>query len=379
MLRVSKRHRRFAPYTRGMFSRAQTRFALSVPHALALPAAGVDISSGSVKCMQFAVEHGRLVVGNYAHMPVGEGIVVDGDIEKEDAIIDILRTLRLKHRVRHAVASLSERKAYLYQSLVPSDQKDLRGAVEFELEAHVPLPPSEIIFDYEVARHTAQGTVVAVTAFARRLIETYERVFTGAGIQLRALEVESHALVRATLSTKDVSRVVMIVDMGRRSTRIAVSDHGAVSYTATVEFGGDMLTQALMKRFSLEMPAAEEMKNAKGFLFGDDNKDVVDAVGTSISVLRDEIVRHLAYWNNPSPDDVPRDPIERIIVVGGNANMLGLPEYLSGVLYLPVVVADVWQNVFSLDEYIPTMPMNESLEYAPAIGLAKKYAHNTIW
>ncbi len=362
-----------------MTFRAPTRFLMSVPRTLALPAAGVDISSGSVKCMQFSVEHGRLAVGAYAQMQVPDGAFVDGDIEKEDALVDILRTLRLKHRVRNAVASLSERKSYLYQSLIPADAKDLRGAVEFELEAHVPIPPAEVIFDFEVARQTSQGTVVAVTAFARRLIETYERVFTGAGITLRALEVESHALVRAALSEKDLTRVVMIVDMGKRSTRIAVADHGAVSYTATVDFGGDMLTQALMKRFSIDTAAAEEMKNAKGFLFGADNTDVVDAVGSSISVLRDEIVRHLSYWNNPAADDVPRDPITRIVVVGGNANMLGLPEYLSGALYLPVVVANVWQNVFSLDEYIPSMPMNVSLEYAPAIGLAKKYALNSIW
>lgn len=360
-------------------SRIPTRLALSVPHSLALPTAGVDISSGSIKCMQFSVDGGRLAVGSYAQMPLSEGVVVDGDIEKEDAVIDVLRTLRHKHRVRYAVASLSERKAYLYQIVVPNDQKDLRGAVEFDLEAHVPLPPHETLFDYEVVRRTPTGTIVAVTAFAKRLIDTYERVFAASGVTLRGLEVESHALVRAALSEKDASRVLMIVDMGKRSTRIAVSDHGAVSYTATVDFGGDMLTQALQKRFNLEVGPAEEMKNARGFLFGEGNTDVVEAVASSISVLRDELVRHLSYWNNPSPDDVPREPVERLVVVGGNANMLGLPEYLSGALYLPVVVADVWQNVFSLDEYIPSMPMNESLEYAPAIGLAKKYALNPLW
>lgn len=362
-----------------MQSSLVTRFVLSTPKTLAWPAAGVDISSGSVKCMQFAESHGRLVVGRYAQVPLEQGVFVDGDIEKPDVVVDVLRSLRLKQHVHYAAASLSERKAYLYQILVPPDQKDLIEAVEFDLEAHVPLPPSETYFDYEVVRTSAAGTVVAVTAFARRVIDGYEKVFQAAGITLRSLETESHALVRAALSTKDRARVVMVVDMGKRSTRIAVADHGAVSYTATVDFGGDMLTTALMKRFSLEVAAAEQMKNVRGFLLGAENKDVVEAVASSISVLRDELTRHLAYWNNPAPEDVPRDPIERVVIAGGNANMLGLAEYLSGSLYLPVVVADVWQNVFSLDEYIPSMPMNESLEYAPAIGLAKKYALNSPW
>lgn len=362
-----------------MKSHIPTRLALSVPPSLSMPAAGIDISQGSVKCMQFAREHGHLVVGNYAQVPLQEGVFVDGDIEKEDTVVEVLRTLRLKHRVRYAVASLSERKSYLYQTIAPRGQKNFLEAVEFDLEAHVPLPPQETYFDFEVARETPQGTVLAVTAFARRVIDTYERVFSASGILLRALEIESHALVRAALSEKDRSRVVMVVDMGKRSTRIAVADHGAVSYTATVDFGGDMLTQALMKRFSLEVAAAEEMKNARGFLLGADNKEVVEAVASSISVLRDELVRHVTFWNSAAGTDVPRDSVERVVIAGGNANMLGLAEYLSGALFLPVVVADVWQNIFSLDHYIPSMPMNESLEYAPAIGLAKKYAHNLRW
>ena len=362
-----------------MKSSLATRFALSVPASLAWPAAGVDISSGSVKCMQFAHAHGRLTVGGYSQVPLQDGVFQDGDIEKPDVIVDVLRSLRHKQRIRYAVASLSERKAYLYQIIVPPDQKDLQEAVEFDLEAHVPLPPHETLFDFEIARVTPEGTVVAVTAFAKRLIDSYEKVFTQAGIALRGLEIESHALARAALSTKDRKRVVMVVDMGKRSTRIAVADHGAVSYTATVDFGGDMLTNALMKRFNLETDKAEELKNAKGFLMGKDNTDVVEAVASSISILRDELVRHLAYWNSPTAEDVPRDPVERVVIAGGNANMLGLAEYLSGALFLPVVVADVWQNVFSLDQYIPTMPMNESLEYAPAIGLAKRYALNPSW
>lgn len=362
-----------------MKSLLPTRLALSVPTSLALPAAGVDISQGSVKCMQFAEEHGHLVVGSYVQVPLQDGVFIDGDIEKEEIVVDVLRTLRRKHRVHYAVASLSERKSYLYQTLATPEQKNLQEAVEFDLEAHVPLPPQETLYDYEVVRTTPQGTILAVTAFARRVVESYERAFSNAGIVLRGLEIESHALARAALSEKDRSRVVMVVDMGKRSTRIAVADHGAVSYTATVDFGGDMLTQALMKRFSLETKAAEEMKNARGFLLGDDNKDVVEAVASSISVLRDELTRHVAFWNSSTGTEIERGSVERVVIAGGNANMTGLAEYLSGALFLPVVVADVWQNIFSLDHYIPSMPMNESLEYAPAIGLAKKYALNPPW
>ena len=315
----------------------------------------------------------------YGEVALQEGTVVGGDIEKPDVVADVLRSFRHKYRVRFANATLSEKKAFLYQIIVPAGATSLREAVEFDLEAHVPLPPAETVYDYEVVRQTPQGTVVAVSAFARRVIETYETVFTKAGVTLRALEVESHAIARASLSPDDRARTVMLVDMGKKTTRIAIADHGVISYTTTMDLGGDLLTQMLMKRFNIEAAAAEEMKNAKGFLRGSDNADVVEAVVTSISVLRDELLKNIEYWNNANDDGIPRTPVERVVISGGNANVIGLAEYLSDAARVPVVPASVWQNAFDLDEYIPPMPAQRSLEYAPAIGLSLRSALNPKW
>ncbi len=344
-----------------------------------MPASGVDISGGSVKCVRLTHEHGHIALAAYGEVPLQPGVVVEGDIEKPDVIADILRSFRLKYRVRYANATLSEKKAFLYQILVPPGTASLREAVEFDLEAHVPLPPAETLYDYEVARQTPEGAIVSVTAFAKRVVETYQAVFVKAGIGLRALEVESHAIARAALKAKDRTRAVMLVDMGKKTTRIAVADHGVISYTTTMDLGGDLLTQALMKRFSIEASAAEEKKNATGFLRGKDNADVVEAVVASISVLRDELLKNIDYWNNPADDELPRTPVEKVIISGGNANVIGLAEYLADATRLTVVPAKVWQNAFSLDEYIPPMPAQHSLEYAPAIGLALRGAFNQSW
>ncbi len=344
-----------------------------VPPAVLAPLAfGVDISSGSVKCASFVRRGAGLAAGAYAEVPLPDGAFQSGELEKPDAVTEVVRSLRLKHRMRVAHASLSEKKAFLYQVIAPPQQQSLREAVEFDLEAHVPLPPAEIVFDFEVVRRSSQGTVLAVTAYARRIIEQYLDTFARAGVELRSLEIESHALARAVVPTTDRDRVVMVVDMGRATTRIAVVDHGVVSYTATLELGGDSLTAALMKKFSIDEAAAEQLKNERGFLMGKDNADVVEAVIGSVSVIRDELVRHLEYWNRPQNDAVPRSLIEKIIVSGGNVNMRGLPEYLSDALQIPVVPGAVWHKAFSLNEYVPAMPYNESLEYAPAIGLALK-------
>lgn len=349
------------------------------PPQVAMLAAGIDISQGSVKSVQLS-EHGdSVVVKSFSEIPLPEGAVIGGDIEKEDVVVDVLRSLRLKNGVRYACASLPEKKAYIYQTLVPHDAKNLKAGVEFDFEAHVPLPPKEALFDFESVRRIESGTVVSVTAYAKRLVQKYQSVFEKAGITLRSLEVESQALARAVVDSSAKKKTVLMIDFGKYTTRIAIVQNGVVGFTATVEVGGDAMTQAVMKRLNVPEAEAEQIKNEKGFLMSPANKDLVETLMSTVSVVKDEIVKHMSYWNDPAQDDVPRRPIERAIMCGGNANLRGFPEYLEGYLNIPVSIANVWSNALVFDKYVPPMQYSDSLEYATAVGLALRGLPSKQW
>lgn len=350
-----------------------------IPQGLAMPAAGIDISQGSVKCVALSERGDALSLRTFGEAPLPEGVVVAGDIEIKDKIVETLRSFRLRHGVHYASASLPEKKAYLFQVLVPPEAKNLRAGVEFDFESHVPLPPGEAVFDFEPVRRIERGTVVSVTAYARRIVEEYRTAFQDAGITLRSLEIESQALARAVISQSDRAKTVMMIDFGKYTTRIAVVEYGVVAFTATVDVGGDAMTQAVMKRMNVPEPEAEQIKNEKGFLMSAENKDLVETLMSTVSVVKDELVKHLSYWNNPSEDDLPRTPIERAIICGGNANLRGFPEYLEGFLNVPVSIGNVWGNGLSFDSYVPPMPFSQSLEYATSIGLALRGRSTQSW
>lgn len=349
------------------------------PSFVSPPAGGIDISGGSVKCLLFKDRGDHAEVKTFGESPLPDGVVVGGDIEKPEAVVEILRSFRLRYGIREAHACLPEKKAYLYQVIVPKDAPDLRKGVEFSFETHVPLPFKEAVFDYEPVRRTEEGTVVSVTAFAKRIVDNYRTTFQKAGIVLRSLEVESQALARAIISPFDRKRVVMTIDFGRRTTRIAVVEYGVVSFTATVDIGGETLTTAVMKHLNVPEQEAEQIKNERGFLMNKENKNLVEALMITVSVVKDEVIKHLAYWNSPPADEIPRSPIAKIILCGGNANLRGFAEYLGGVTGVPVEVANVWTNACSLDDYIPPIPHFESLEYATATGLALRGRTTAPW
>ncbi|MES2014657.1 MAG: pilus assembly protein PilM [Patescibacteria group bacterium] len=349
------------------------------PALLTMQSAGIDISESGVKCVFLKQSGHSTFLQSYTETPLQKGVIVDGDIEMRGKILDVLRSYRLRQGVRYAHASIPEKKAYLYQTLIPGDSDDVRAGVEFGLEAHVPLPPGEIVFDFEIVRKVEAGTIVAVTAYAKRMVNAYAGIFKDAGIVLKSLEVESQALARSVLSEHDRIGTVMILDVGKSTTRIAIADSGVVSFTASVDVGGDTLTGAITKHFGVSDEEAEKMKMERGFLMNKENAELVETLMTTTSVIKDEITKNLFYWNTPVSDSVPHRKVEKVIMCGGNANLRGFPEYLGAFLDVPLTVANVWANAFSLDEYVPPMGFSESLEYATAIGLAVRGVKKIQW
>jgi Tfp pilus assembly PilM family ATPase len=50
---------------------------------------------------------------------------------------------------------LPEEKAYLFTTSIPKvAQKDIRSAIEFKMEENVPIPASDLVFDFLVCKVT---------------------------------------------------------------------------------------------------------------------------------------------------------------------------------------------------------------------------------
>jgi len=102
-----------------------------------------------------------------------------------------------------------------------------------------------------------------------------------------------------------------------------------------------------------------------------ENEKFFNAVLPIISAIKDETAKHLSFWKtHVSLQNRTDKKIEKIILCGGDSNLIGLPEYLSDTLNLPVKLANPWINIVSSENYIPEIDFRESLMYATAIGLA---------
>lgn len=345
-----------------------------VPEFLEMPAVGIDISDSSVRFAELSETRKGLVLGNYGERSIPEGAVISGEVKNKEALKKVFSELSTDLKNHFVVVALPEEQAYLLELNIATEQKSqVRGLLELQLEENVPIPPAEVVFDYDIApeRHMHKGAMqVAVSAVQRSLVDSYSEIFQGTGLTPVAFEVEPESIARAVIPAGDKG-TYMITDFGRTRTGISIVSEGAVSFTSTVAIGGYSLTKAIAKELNLSLEEAEKIKRENGFVRTEENEKLFAVLMSTVSILRDELIRHYNYWHaHPNVYGERRDPVSKVILCGGDSNLNGFTEFLAMGLHAPVELANVMQNVNSFDQYVPEIAFSDSLRYATAVGLA---------
>lgn len=165
-----------------------------------------------------------------------------------------------------------------------------------------------------------------------KIAKEYLSLFKYLDIDLLSIELKVHSLMKVVFKKDDVG-ANMILDFGDQKTGIHFVQKGEILSTQDIPFG----------------------------LFRE------------IHNIADEINRHFIYWHTSKDEyNKPRPKIQKIVLVGGAGDITEFKEYLSTKMHQDVEIANVWQNIFPDDYFntrIPEIPFEESLKYAPSIGL----------
>jgi type IV pilus assembly protein PilM len=344
------------------------RVEFAPPRYLAPYAAGIDISTSGVKVAVVAERLAGLELIAYGEERMPPGAMTSGEVADRTAVLAAVRALVKKHRVRRAAVSLSESMSYLFETdAAGASKEEWIASVERRLDEFVPLPPAEVAFDVVDAGVTASGHHVVGIGYARRLIESSLEVLDEAGIETEAIEGETFSVPRALVPYGD-GETVLIIDIGRTTTKLIIATGQIPRFATTLDIGGHALTLAVQKHFGVTEEEAKRVKAERG-LVAAGNEEYVAAMLSTVSVIREEILRRLEYWQTRAGSG-GREPVTRAILAGGNGTVRGLPEYLETALKLPVERGDVFTNLASRDHWLPPLDYTESLAYATAIGLA---------
>lgn len=338
-------------------------------------ATGFDVSDSSIKYLKFHPD--TRAIEAFGAFTVPEGVIEHGEIKKEDDLIILLRSWLSKEGKQFqnsfVVVSLPEEKSFSRLIQIPKIREgEIANAVRWEIEANVPLSPDELSFDFEkVEGEYAEHIDVVISAFPKGIVESYIRVLDAVGLKPLAIELESQAIARSLLPMLREDQAKIIIDIGYNRTGIIILAGKTILYTTTIDFGGRQLEKTISQNLNMSQNEAITLKKEKGLEKQAYGGKLFGAFVVPLAVLAEETRRAMEYYRNHSvhSHDV-REVVSEVLLVGGDANLLGLETYLSVSLKIPVRKADPLEPVYRAYKVPPLIMRRQAYAYATAVGLA---------
>lgn len=356
---------------------------LKVKDIINPPFFGIDISDLTIKFLKVGggAKTNSKKIDYFGEIKIEPGIVTEGEIKKEKELAEILKNSLKDSRgkkipEKFVVASLPEEKSFVRIIRLPRLKKEeVDSAVRWELEGNIPLPIEQAYYDYEII--SAPGPAddhidVLITVFPRIIVDSYAAVLKDAGFSPIALELESQAISRATINENLFDKSVIIIDIGMTRSSFIIFGAGSIVLTLSIALGGRNFNNAIAEKLGISPEDAEKLKKEHGLDKNYKNGVLIEALAPMISALIDQIKKQSWYYKEHSGHihGAP-DYISKIILVGGDANLVGLEKYISVAVKKPVVAADPFTNIYGINyKNVPPIPKNTSLKYTTCIGLA---------
>ena len=339
---------------------------------------GVDIGTASIKIAEISKSSPKPKLKNYgvlkgySHLERPNSAIQSNALkiaEKETA--ELLKAIINKagFKAKEAVAAIPSFSCFTAFLEVPQmSDVDMAKTMPFQINQNIPVPVSEAAIEWLKLgeRQTEEGIKqqILIILIPKEIIGKYKTIFKLAGLKLLSVESESLSLVRALIDGDPTS--TLIIDIGSHSTNIAISDEGVLRANRFTDFAGASLTQAIAGGLNINVRRAEELKIRKG----------LKAVGGEYELstlpqpFLDVIINEAAKAKEEYEKKFSRR-IERIILAGGGANLIGINEYVEKQINLPIITANAFLKV-SYPKELELLVKELGPEFSVAIGLGIK-------
>lgn len=322
---------------------------------------GVDIGSSSIKIVQLNKGE-TITLGTYGIVDIPEPISSQTNDEMVHKIADLLTNLIEKAGVTTKQCIMSLPNSAVFTSVIDMpkmDDKEMESAMQFEAKKYVPLPFSEVSLSWTVISENEDGTSskVLLIAVPKQIRDIYIKLFQLAGLNLDIIEIEALSLIRSLVVDKTKNDV--IIDIGAKVTSVNFVRAGTLQLTRNLSIGGDTITDRIAQALNLSVPRAEQFKRDFGLR---DTDFLPEAVKPVLAVIKGEATQMINLYKT---HDVVAD---RIVLVGGGAQLPGIVEYFTQETGIQAVVGNPTSQI-SFDQNISPILSRYALLLPIAIGL----------
>ncbi len=332
------------------------------------PIIGIDISSSSVKVLEFAQASGGFRVEHYAVEPLPQNAVTEKAISDADAVGETIKKAVKKSgsRAKHCAMAVAGSAVITKVITMPAalSDEDLEAQIQLEADQYIPYALEEVNLDFDVQGQTeGNPDTINVLLTASRSENVAIRVNAAelAGLTPKVIDVEAYAienvfpLLSDQIPNEGKGKSVAVFDVGATMTSLHVMRNSKMVYTREQPFGGRQLTEEIMSMYGLTLEEAGRQKRA-GELPDNYKSDLLDPFRETMA---QQVNRFLQFYYSASQ----QSKVDHIVLAGGCSAIPGIEHLIQSQLNINTSIANPFSqlalgskvNVKALSEDAPSM------------------------
>ncbi|CDG85505.1 pilus assembly protein PilM [Janthinobacterium agaricidamnosum] len=350
------------------------------------PLLGVDISTSGVRLVELSLgakpgkgarpgEPPDIRLERYATEALPRGAVVDGNIENLEQVAEAVRRVWKKSgaRTRHIALGMPPASVITKKIILPAglSEEQLEIQVESEASQYIPFALDEVSLDFDVigpAANAGDDIEVMLAASRREKVEDRIAVAEAAGLKALVMDIDSYAaraaLERVTLRTPAIGaqHVLALFQIGAQVMHLSVLQGGVTIYEKEQIFGGNQLTQDIVRSFGLPFDEAEARKKT-GDLPESYQQEILPPFLDSAAL---EITRAIQFFFTSTP----YTKVDQLFLAGGCAQLPGLVDIIATRSKIPTTLLSPFAGMSFAPGVRESALRGDAPAYLVACGLA---------
>ncbi len=335
---------------------------------------GIDIGTSAIKIVEMSRAGKRKKLDNYGEMRA-EALYEKPfrTFEKSTLSLsnrDVVRALSaiLKEagfKTNKAVFSIPDFSTFFTTISLPAmTEEEIPQAVNYEAPQHIPLPLQSVALDWQIVERetgVAKGeeTIkILLVAVPKDVIQQYQQIAQGVGLELLSMEAEVFSLSRALIGEAEKNQTISLIDIGARSTTINIIDNGVLRVSHSFDTSGSDFTVVITKGLNIGYEEAELLKKKQGLLSA--SGGIKEIMLPLIDLIMEEVKKIFSSFFQAEGKEV-----KKIILAGGSALMPGIVDYFAKNLSKPAEIASPFVNI-----YYPPILEDTLKEMGPSYTIA---------
>ncbi len=354
---------------------------------------GVDFGTSSIKVVELSYVNQQTRLENYGFVDLN--LANNNDTLRsssfEQALNEALKKLLTKMNMKAASAYVSIPGFSGLVTIIDLPDmldEELAKAIQFEAHKYIPSALDEIAMSWEVIEKKADGVKlqeqdgimaklkarndvkggsmgsgrikVLLVAAPKKDIEHYDRLVSGVGLEVSAIELETFSIARSLVG--DDVGTFLIVDIGSRATNIILVEKGVIQANRSIDAGGDEITSAIADEMNVSRARAEAFKKGDKDMLNSNETAIVIPV---LDLIVGELRRIIGAYKEKNKDKL----IDTLVLSGGTSKMKGIEEYFTQSLNEKVRLGNPWRSIVVGNEVAPFVKDLGS-SFSVALGLA---------